>query len=445
MTRFQAVVALLPMDRRLLILPAALALAAGILDGAEAPGPESTLTLEQCLVAARETHPDLVAWRARAAASEAQLEQARARWYPRADLLASGGHATLDKAFHLASDGTPSTRLGAGSSYSAALAIEVTVLDFGRTASRVRSSEAAAAAARLDVDTAALGLDFAVKDVYYGVLKAQRTAETIAASAARYEEHLAQAKAFFAAGSKPRYDVTRAGVELSAERLRLSAARNDVKVAWVRLANLIGEDAGERQLIDDQPAPAALSPSPDAACDAAFAGRPDLRALQAAEKSAEHALQATRREYYPKVVASGSYDLDGASFPVDRGWQAGLDLELNLFAKEKPSAVREAEAGLAIARAVVESARRTIRAEVEESVLNLWQAEAAIADARVQVELARENLELAELRYASGVGSPIEVTDAMVVMSRAELSHIGARYDFRVARAALARAMGSSE
>lgn len=53
-----------------------------------------------------------------------------------------------------------------------------------------------------------------------------------------------------------------------------------------------------------------------------------------------------------------------------------------------------------------------------------------------------ENLELANGRYASGVGSPIEVTDALVAESNAKTSFNAALYDYRVAQASMEKATG---
>ena len=62
--------------------------------------------------------------------------------------------------------------------------------------------------------------------------------------------------------------------------------------------------------------------------------------------------------------------------------------------------------------------------------------------AELTVRQAVENLELANGRYASGVGSPIEVTDALAAASNAKLSEISALYDYRIALAGLERAVG---
>ncbi len=60
-----------------------------------------------------------------------------------------------------------------------------------------------------------------------------------------------------------------------------------------------------------------------------------------------------------------------------------------------------------------------------------------IAIARIALDLARERLRL-------GLGSILEVTQAEVAFTRAEISFAIAQYDTLIARAALAYAMGST-
>ena len=65
-----------------------------------------------------------------------------------------------------------------------------------------------------------------------------------------------------------------------------------------------------------------------------------------------------------------------------------------------------------------------------------------MATADVSIRQAAENLDLANGRYASGVGSPIEVTDALVAATNAKTAQISALYDYKLAKASLEKAVG---
>ena len=79
---------------------------------------------------------------------------------------------------------------------------------------------------------------------------------------------------------------------------------------------------------------------------------------------------------------------------------------------------------------------------MQQDLLNLREAEERISTAELTVRQAQENYEIANGRYAAGVGNPIEVTDAEVALANAKTSYIQALYDYKVSRASLEKAMG---
>jgi outer membrane protein len=104
--------------------------------------------------------------------------------------------------------------------------------------------------------------------------------------------------------------------------------------------------------------------------------------------------------------------------------------------------VEESKANLNVLTANEESLRQTVFLDVQQAYLNLKQAEDSIPTAELGVKQAEENFDIANGRYAAGVGNPIEVTDAEISLLSAKLSHIQALYDYKVAQASLEKAMG---
>jgi outer membrane protein TolC len=87
--------------------------------------------------------------------------------------------------------------------------------------------------------------------------------------------------------------------------------------------------------------------------------------------------------------------------------------------------------------------RLTIRQEVRKGILEMKKARETIVNAEIQVRQASENLELANLRYQTGLGTPLDVTNATVAYSNAKLTRIAARYNQVIARANVEKAMGN--
>jgi outer membrane protein TolC len=95
-------------------------------------------------------------------------------------------------------------------------------------------------------------------------------------------------------------------------------------------------------------------------------------------------------------------------------------------------------------RAQEEERRQQIALEVEQSYLRVVETQERITATESATRAAKENLDLAQGRYQVGVGSIIEVTDAETLYTDAQTNYVRTLYDYRIADAQLARAMGDS-
>ena len=93
-------------------------------------------------------------------------------------------------------------------------------------------------------------------------------------------------------------------------------------------------------------------------------------------------------------------------------------------------------------RAQEEERRQQIALEVEQSYLRVVETQERIIATEAATRAAKENLDLAQGRYQVGVGSIIEVTDAETLYTDAQTNYVRTLYDYKIADAQLARAMG---
>ena len=107
----------------------------------------------------------------------------------------------------------------------------------------------------------------------------------------------------FQAGTSPKIDVTRTGVQLHTEQYNLSIARNNFAIAKLNLARAIGLPLGQIFELADQLPYADLNPqSVDEALSKAYSSRSDFRAALSSVKSAEQQLSSVRGERYPVLA-----------------------------------------------------------------------------------------------------------------------------------------------
>jgi outer membrane protein TolC len=143
------------------------------------------------------------------------------------------------------------------------------------------------------------------------------------------------------------------------------------------------------------------------------------------------------------VTGNASWGYGGNDFPVDKGWNVGALLNIPVFSGYLVrNQVAEAKANLEVVKSNEELLKQQVRLEVEQAYSNMIEAAERIVTAQLAIRQAEDNLELANGRYATGVGNPIEVTDALVAVSSAKISYISGLTDYKTAQASLEKAMG---
>jgi outer membrane protein len=401
------------------------------------------LTVEECIAVAVSQHPDFQVYRSEIEASQARLGQAEADYLPVLDLGLAFQRDWEGDVHGRNAVGLPYSTIREGEDYLGFVAVRWTLFDFGGRRSRATAGRENVSAARWDYDTAASAVVFDVKVAYYGVVKARRIRDAEVESVKKFEQHLAQARSFFAAGKKPRYDVTKAELDLSSEKLKLIVAESDLRLAWVALNRVLGLYSQQEYRIVDAIEYRKYEITVDVALERSYKNRPDLQGLLARASAAENLVSSARAESYPTLSGNGSYVYNGKSLPMDNGWSAGVTVSLNLFnGLRTKNRVSEASANVQALAARVASLKLEIASDITSGSENLRQAEESIANTELMIRLAQENLEIANLRYESGIGSPVEVTDAVVAQSAADTAHIRALYDYKIAQAFLEKAMG---
>ncbi|HEX9020292.1 MAG TPA: TolC family protein [Nitrospirota bacterium] len=400
------------------------------------------LTLDQCIEIALRKNPGVLAMRYGVDVSQSRVGEARSGYYPQVSASASYDRAK-------SATGTPGAVSGGSTPVNTAtgsVILNQTIYDFGKTSSAVDIAKYNFSSSRLDLQATQDAVILSVKQAYYGVLQAKRNRGVASDVIKQFQLHLDQAKGFYDVGTKARIDVINAEVGLSNSKLSLINAENALKIAWVNLNNAMGTpDAPEYDIEDNlsfQKYPVTL----EEARARAFDNRPDLKSVVAKREAAESNISLQRSGYYPVLSGNASYtksEIDMQPYTVNTGWIAGVTLTVPLFSGFLTShQVAEAKANLYILKANEESLRQQILLDVRQAYLNLQAAEASISTAGLAASQAKENLDLANGRYAAGVGSPIEVSDAFATYVTAQASYTSALANYKTAQASIEKAMG---
>ncbi len=399
------------------------------------------LNLERCIEIALKMQPTIMAAANTVNATESRVGQAKSNYYPQIDWSSSYNrinrcHQAVQTALR-AERTKPLTAIPPGSHLSQIL------YDFGKTPTQVKIQNLALDASRSDFRNTTDQIILAVKQAYYGVVQAKYTVLVAEDTVKQTQQHLEQAKGFFTAGTRPKFDVTKAEVDLSNAKLNLIRNENTFSIARVTLNNAMGIPDAPEYTLDEKLSFEKYEITFEDALSKAYENRPDLQSIIAQRQAAERSIDLAKTGYYPVIAGNAGYSWSGEEFPLDHGWNAGATLSVPLFSGFLTKyQVEEARANLNVLKANEESLKQTIFLEVQQAYLTLRSAEEAIPTAKLGVEQAQENLEIANGRYAAGVGNPIEVTDAEVGLTNARTFYIQILYADKVAQASIEKAMG---
>jgi outer membrane protein TolC len=404
--------------------------------------------LAECIEIALAHHPSLGEAAAAVRAGDARVWQAGSAYLPHAN--ASYDASWQKTSLSARTGGSAGSGVGATpptqrfSFFDNNVSLSQLLFDFGQNLYAIRSAQASRRSLEADAITQRDAVVLGVKQAYFNVLAARRLADVADETLRQAEQHLKLAQGRFDVGLAARFDVTQAQVQVSNARLNQLTARNNVAVALETLRNALGLSGPlDFDIVDTLDVHPTLVDE-STALSAAYDHRPELRSVRERQEALEAQIRSLQRSYLPAVNGNAGYDWSANRYPLRPSWVIGASVNLSISnGGLTTSQIGEARANLKGLGFQEESLRQDIALEVRQDVLNLRQAQENIGVSQDTLRSADENLELAEGRYSTGVGSIIELTDAQASRASAAATHVQALYSYQTTLAALEKAMGT--
>lgn len=259
------------------------------------------------------------------------------------------------------------------------------------------------------------------------------------------QSELQQAQDMLHAGTVNALTAVRAQVQRDRQQQILTAQQNAVAKQRLQLARAIGLPMQQRFRLTSVASFEPLqAPDANAAVAEALSTRPDYRAAQASERAAELLVSGAKAERLPTVALTGNYGTIGheinSNHPI---FQIGANIQLPIFAGGQMRADRvRADAELRDARSRLADLRAQIDVETRSALLDLDSNQAQVEVSRNARSLANRELELAQDRFKAGVADNLEVVEAQQAVADADERYIASLYQYNVAKAQLAQALG---
>ncbi len=300
----------------------------------------------------------------------------------------------------------------------------------------------------IQTDIAAL-----LKQTYIQVLVLRERIKLQQESLARNEKALKDAKSLLLQGRALRVDTLRAYTSvknLEPGLLKLSYA---VQVGKQQLKTLMGIDSTQEiELSDSLALPAANNLlTEEEVYNEARLHRADLKALDMQQQVAEQQIKLAAANMKPVVSLNAQYLLQTqtSQFNYFNAYYPstpfiGAQVTVPIFnGNGNKARVKQAKIEKDQSQIRSLNAYEQLKAEVKQVVADVSETAARIQTSANVKETALLSYDITQYRYAKGVASRLELTDAELSLTTAQSNYLEAVYDYLSARIALEKSMGT--
>jgi outer membrane protein len=387
---------------------------------------------------ALQNHPRLAAANYLAFAAQESAKASRAGYFPTADLVANAVGANNE-----------GTRIMAGglnnpSVYDRAaggLQVSQLITDFGHTANLAASSRFEAQAENERANATREQVLLRVNVTYFNTLAAQAVLRVAQQTFDTRQLLLDQVSVLSSNQLKSELDVSFARVALEEGKLLVEKAKNNANAAMTTFSAALGYRESRRFNLSEPAAGNTINTNDDSQLvETALAQRPELSSLRDEHDAAIRFARAERDARLPKIEAvgvAGIAPIRDEALP-DNYAAGGIQFTLPLFAgggylARQHASELKAQANAEILRAMEDDIIR----DVHLASLNVSDAFEQLNTTEQLVHQAGEAYELAESRYKIGSSSIVELSQAQLSLTSAQIAEATARYDVLIQQANL--------
>lgn len=408
--------------------------------------PPPSLTLQEAQAMALKNHPQVLASQANYLKSGEFVTETRSAYYPAVSGVVTGAQANM------------SARLGAGplndprlfNHFGSGLTLSQLITDSGRTPNLVANARLQSEASQKDYQAMRYDIVLGVEDAYYEVLLAQELIKVSQQTVSTRQAVVDQVSELTKNQLKSQVDLSFAQVNLSDAKLMLIRARDRLAAAYANLGQALGTNQANQYQLATQPMPPNPPANVDDLISQAYRNRPELASLRLQREAAQKFVYAERDLKRPTVslTAVGGvlpYIKPGNANPdiPEEYESAGITVQVpvfngRLFSARQRAAEYELQASDQRVRDLQDCIARDVRASWEHART----AFEAIAPSEQLLAQANLALDLAQGRYKLGLASIVELTQAQLGQTQAQVQNLTAQYDYQEAYATLQYTLG---
>ncbi len=305
-------------------------------------------------------------------------------------------------------------------------------------------AEADHAIAEWDARKTEYEIIFAVHQLYYGLLIAQKQKEAAGAAVTAAQEGVRESEDAVRAGNLLDVAATGSRVQLLQGRQALLAAEIQQSDVMTEMNDLLGLPLDTKLVVAEINDPFPLpQPFPEYLREA-LSRNPELQAAKSSVAKAGHSVSAALDEYIPEISLFARYIYqDGVPFVVNNIGTFGVQLTWSIIDwGSRRGVVGQRRSQLTQTEDNLKRIEQRITVEMTKAYRKLERTRMMMDVAREALKLQRENLRLSADRVNAGTITSVRHDESIAAVKKAELEELQASLGYRLTQAELDRIVG---
>ena len=326
------------------------------------------------------------------------------------------------------------------------LTLSQLITDFGRTNNLVAAAALRAKAADMNAVATADQIKLAVDQAFYNALQNSALLKVAEQTVSARQLVSDQITTLFQNKLRSQLDVSFADANVAQAKLLLLDAQNNYQAALSVLSEVLGFSAQQSfELVDTA---TELKPPPDAVSqlvDQAYSNRPEIAAQDYEFQAAQRFQKAERDLLLPSVEAMGvvgrtpfSSTFNGVQPFTSWYGAAGVNVNIPIFnGFLYPARSKEASLRAQASQEQLRDLKDRIANDVRTSWLNALTAYSRINVTQQFVDQANLAVDLSQTRYNLGLSSIVELSQAQLQQTEAQIQFAAAKYQYQITESVL--------
>jgi outer membrane protein len=320
------------------------------------------------------------------------------------------------------------------------------VTDFGRTTNLVSSAKSAAKAEDENSAATTAQIIMAVDQAFYNALETRALLQVAQQTVEARQLIVDKVSALTQAKLKSDLDLSFANVDLARAKLLQLEARNNADASLAVLSAILGyPDQQNFDPVESSHEPEQPEPEVTPLIMAAMQHRPEVLALEDQLEAAEKLSRAEHDLWKPTVSAVGTVGVAPVRNENLPNWYGAVGVNVNIPVFNGflyNARAKTADLQTAVAKQKLIDERNSLARDVRTSWKDSQLAYERLGVTKQLREQANLGLNLAQSRYHLGLGSIVELGQAELQKTEADIADTDAQYRYRLTRLMLAYTMG---